>query len=207
MPKPELIFVAGCNAAGKSSFIRTRLNELGGFSVLMTDVYKSRTKELATAAIASGNSVIIETVFNDLSFRELADQARSAGYLSSLIVLFLDNVGQSKTRSSLRIMQQQGLGLTSGNVQINFNESFKNISNSFFYFDYTNFFYTGEGMLNTSVMSFHQADLLSYTASTLNYPQRFADYTFQQGFLDREAYDIIKANQDYPGTKVEPNLY
>jgi len=27
MHSPELIFVAGCNAAGKSTFIRTRLND------------------------------------------------------------------------------------------------------------------------------------------------------------------------------------
>jgi len=31
MKKPEFIMVAGCNAAGKSSFIRTRLNEMEGF--------------------------------------------------------------------------------------------------------------------------------------------------------------------------------
>jgi len=52
MKKPSLIFISGCNAAGKSTFIRTRLNELEGFEVLMTDVYKGRTKELARQAIA-----------------------------------------------------------------------------------------------------------------------------------------------------------
>jgi uridine kinase len=46
MKVPELIFVSGCNAAGKSTFIRTRLNELSGFEVIMTDVYKGRTKEI-----------------------------------------------------------------------------------------------------------------------------------------------------------------
>jgi uridine kinase len=51
MQKPQLIFVAGCNAAGKSTFIRTRLNELEDFEVLMTDVYKERTKALASEAI------------------------------------------------------------------------------------------------------------------------------------------------------------
>lgn len=35
---PELIFITGCNAAGKSTFIRTRLNELEGFEILITDV-------------------------------------------------------------------------------------------------------------------------------------------------------------------------
>ncbi len=44
MRKPELIFIVGCNAAGKSSFIRTRISELYGFEIIMTDVYKGRTK-------------------------------------------------------------------------------------------------------------------------------------------------------------------
>lgn len=73
MSKPELVLVAGCNAAGKSTFIRTRLNELESFNILMTDVYKSRTKELAKQAIAQRKNVIIETVFNDESFKDLAE--------------------------------------------------------------------------------------------------------------------------------------
>lgn len=57
MKKPELVFVAGCNAAGKSTFIRTRLNELDRFEILMTDVYKGRTKELAKKAIAERKDI------------------------------------------------------------------------------------------------------------------------------------------------------
>ena len=45
MGNPELIFIVGCNAAGKSSFIRTRLNELANFEIIMTDVSKGRSKE------------------------------------------------------------------------------------------------------------------------------------------------------------------
>ncbi|GAA3982340.1 ATP-binding protein [Mucilaginibacter dorajii] len=48
---PELIFVCGCNAAGKSTFIRTRLNELSGFEIIMTDVYRGRTKDIFRDAI------------------------------------------------------------------------------------------------------------------------------------------------------------
>ena len=207
MSKPELIFVAGCNAAGKSTFIRSRLSDLSDFEVLMTDVYKARTKSLAQQAIAQRKDVIVETVFNDASFKELADQAALAGYQSTLIVLFLDDIEQSRKRSALRLMQQSGLGISSGNVGLNFSESFKNIANSFYYFDHIIFIYTGMGEINHPVMRLERDKLTSYTANLLNYPQRFADYTFQQGFLDREAYDIIKANQDYPGTSVEPNLY
>ena len=80
---PELVFVAGCNAAGKSSFIRTRLNELADFEILMTDVYKGRTKELFFNALNSGKNIVLETVFNDESFKDLVDSANNAGYKTS----------------------------------------------------------------------------------------------------------------------------
>ena len=44
MPPLNFIFVTGCNAAGKSSLIRTRLSEFSDYEVIMTDVYKSRAK-------------------------------------------------------------------------------------------------------------------------------------------------------------------
>ncbi|TKC06061.1 hypothetical protein [Pedobacter frigoris] len=65
---PELIFVAGCNAAGKSTFIRTRLNELESFEILMTDVYKSRTKDLAKQAIDSGKDEALTEYLVALDF-------------------------------------------------------------------------------------------------------------------------------------------
>ncbi len=75
----EFIMIAGCNAAGKSTFIRSRLNELERFDILMTDVYKGRTKELVRAAITQRKNILIETVFNDESFKELGDEAKNAG--------------------------------------------------------------------------------------------------------------------------------
>jgi len=89
---PELVFVAGCNAAGKSTFIRTRLNELEDFEVLMTDVYKGRTKDLA-------------------------DYAHNAGYQTSLVVLFPDSIQQSITRVALRGVQQSGLTISGNNIE------------------------------------------------------------------------------------------
>jgi len=73
--KPEFIMVAGCNAAGKSSFIRSHLSQLEDFNVIMTDVYKGRTKEVVSDAIHKGQNVILETVFNDSSFSSLVDKA------------------------------------------------------------------------------------------------------------------------------------
>jgi hypothetical protein len=59
MPKPELLFVVGCNAAEKSTFIRTRLAQLSGYQILMKDVYKSRTKNLAELYLAEGRNIIL----------------------------------------------------------------------------------------------------------------------------------------------------
>ncbi len=194
---PELVFVAGCNAAGKSTFIRTRLNELEDFVVLMTDVYKSRTKDLARKSIDNGQDVLIETVFNDPSFRDLADYAHNAGYQTSLVVLFLDNIQQSITRVALRGIQQSGLTISGNNIRINFNESFKNIANFFFYFDRSDFVYTGEGEGNQLIMSFQNGELLKYRSNELIYPQNFAKYGFNNGRLEREIYDVIIKNKNF----------
>ncbi|RKR84975.1 putative ABC-type ATPase [Mucilaginibacter gracilis] len=197
MKKPELVFVCGCNAAGKSTFIRTRLNELVGFEVIMTDVYKSRTKELIKQAINQHQNIIVETVFNDPSFRDLIDLARNNGYLTTLIALFLDDIQESKNRVAFRGTQQSGITISGSNVQINFNESFKNIATYFFYFDQSDFIYTGVGGVNKLIMSFKKGQLLNYHATALKYPQKFASYSFQKDRLDEDAYNIIIQNLDF----------
>ncbi|TFF33573.1 zeta toxin family protein [Mucilaginibacter psychrotolerans] len=197
MAKPELIFVSGCNAAGKSTFIRTRLNELENFVVLMTDVYKGRTKEMAYQAILNGKSVLLETVFNDGSFSSIVDAARNAGYKTSLIVLFLDNPEQSFNRVASRTIKQDGLIISRGNIRINFNESFKNIAQYFFYFDRSDFIYTGESGQNELIMSFKKGELSSYRASELAYPPKFAEYSYRRERMNEEAYKIIIANKDF----------
>jgi len=202
---PELIFVAGCNAAGKSTFIRTRLNELESFEILMTDVYKARTKDLAKEAIDQGKDVLIETVFNDASFKNIADYARNAGYQTSLIVLFLDSIQQSITRVALRGIQQSGITISGTNIKINFNESFKNIANLFYYFDRSDFIYTGLGEVNQLIMSFQHDVLHRYYSNDLIYPQHFAKYSFANEKLGQDAYEIILSNKDFSeGTILNP---
>lgn len=197
MIRPELTFVAGCNAAGKSTFIRTRLNDLEGFKVLMTDVYKSRTKELCEKSIADGENVIIETVFNDQSFKNLVDLARNKQYNTSLIVLFLDSPIQSLERVSIRSSQQNGLFISGGNVKINFNESFKNVATYFFYFDRTDFIYTGIDGVNELIMSFEKGELTYYKASELEFPKKFALYSHNNNRLSKKAHDIILLNENF----------
>lgn len=197
MKKPEFIMVAGCNAAGKSSFIRTRLNEMEGFEILMTDVYKGRTKELVKDAIKVRKDILIETVFNDPSFKNLVDEARNTGYQTTLIVLFLDNLQQSIDRVAFREMQQSRIKISGSNVKINFNESFKNIATYFFYFDRSDFIYTGIGEVNQLIMSFQKGVLIAYHSNQLDYPQKFASYSLQKDRLTEPFYNIITSNKDF----------
>lgn len=198
MTRSELIFVTGCNAAGKSTFIRTRLNELSRFKIIMTDAYKGRTKEIFLQALHNKEDIILETVFNDESFKNLVDMATNANYHTALVVLFLDNVEESVDRVAIRAMQQSGLIISGSNVTMNFNESFKNISNYFFYFDTSDFIYTGVGGENLNIMHFKKGTLSSYQSNNLRYPQKFAQFSFSRGRLNEAAYKIIAANQDYP---------
>ena len=110
MTAPELTFVVGPNAAGKSSFIRTRINDLNGCEIIMIDVYKSRTKDVFSQALKAGKDIILETVFNDASFKDLVDEARNAGYHTSLIIIFLDTIQQSIDRVAFRQIAQKRAG-------------------------------------------------------------------------------------------------
>lgn len=197
MKQPELVMVAGCNAAGKSSFIRSRIAELSGFEIIMTDVYKSRTKTVFQQALRQNKDIILETVFNDASFRELADDARNAGYQTSLVVLFLDNPQQSIDRVAFRSLQQNGLTISGNNIRLNFNESFKNIATYYFYFDRSDFFYTGSNNKNLPVMRFEKSRLTEYRETGLAYPQKFAQFALQHERLNREAHQLITMNRDY----------
>jgi predicted ABC-type ATPase len=193
----ELIFVAGCNAAGKSTFIRTRMDQLEHFEILMADVYKSRTKALAKQAIESGKNVLIETVFNDESFKDLVDLANNLKFRTSLIALFLDSPQQSAKRVAYRSVQQSGITISGSNVKLNFNESFKNIAWYFFYFDHSDFIYTGDDGVNQLIMTFQKSEIQSYFSNQLEYPQKFASFSFGKGRLNQEACDVIKANKNF----------
>ncbi len=197
MVKPELVFVTGPNAAGKSSFIRTRINELEGCEIIMTDVYKGRSKQVFLQALKIKKDIVFETVFNDASFKDLIDEAHNAGYRTSLIVLFLDTVQHSLERVAFRSIEQSGLKISDGNIKINFNESFKNIAQYFFYFDQSDFIYTGVTGMNRRIMRFNRSKLIEYQANELQYPQKFAQFGHQQKRLSDESFTIISSNQTY----------
>jgi predicted ABC-type ATPase len=163
----------------------------------MTDVYKGRTKEIFQEALRQKKDIILETVFNDESFKNLVDQARNAGYHSTLIVLFLDSVEQSFDRVTIRGMQQSGITISGSNVEINFNESFKNIASYFFYFDKSDFIYTGTDGENQKIMSFQKAEIISYQSNNLQFPQSFAQFGFSKKRISENAYKIIRTNRHF----------
>lgn len=197
MEQPRFFFVAGCNAAGKSSFIRTRFNQLADFEVIMTDVYKGRSKDVCREALSNGRNVVLETPFNNESFVEFVELARKKGYYTSLIVLFLDNPQHSIERVANRVLEQNGLYISGDNIKWNFSESFKNVANYFLYFDRTDFIYTGIAGNNEQIMSFRKSEIARYKSNDLEYPQKFAHFSNSWHRLSLECRDIIFLNQDY----------
>jgi predicted ABC-type ATPase len=206
MTQPELIFVVGPNAAGKSSFIRTRINELEGCEIIMTDVYKGRSKEVFSDSLKLKKDIVVETVFNDSSFKNLVDQARSEGYHTSLIVLFLDSIQHSLERVAFRSIEQNGLMISGGNIRINFNESFKNVAQYFLYFDQTDFIYTGITGTNKHIMSFNKSTLTAYNSNDLEYPQKFAEYSFRNDRLSLDSHAIITINEDFKHPQLQKKV-
>jgi len=197
MERPDFIFVTGCNAAGKSSLIRSHLSEFPGYEVIMTDVYKGRSREVFRNAIRDAKNIILETPFNDGGFKELIDLARNAGYQTSMVVLFLKSAAQSLERVANRRALENGLYISPGNVEYNFIENFKNVAICFPYFDESHFLYTGEKGLNQLIMRFEEDRLVEYISNNLTYIQKFAEHAFRQQRLDKKDFEIIGGNNDY----------
>ena len=131
------------------------------------------------------------------------DDARNKGYYTSLVVLFLDNPQHSYARVASRSLEQNGLTISGNNIKLNFNESFKNISLYYFYFDQSDFVYTGITGQNDLMMRFKKSELTLYKASHLLYPQKFNDFAFSQQRLNDDAHRIIRQNEDYREDQLE----
>jgi predicted ABC-type ATPase len=197
MPQPEFFVITGPNAAGKSSFIRSRLNDFAGFEVIMTDVYKDRTKSIFDQAIAERKSIVFETVFNNSSFKAFIETAKRAGYKTNLIVLFLESPKQSLKRVVTRYLEQNGLEISNGNVEINFNENFKNVAFYHFYFDRADFIYTGIKGENQNVMTLAGLDIQFYQSNSYRFIEAFANFSFKNDRLSEEAHHIIIKNINF----------
>jgi len=198
MDRPILYVVTGPNAAGKSSFIRSRLNDFSAFEVIMTDVYKSRVIDVLHTALRNRKNIILETVFNDSAFVKVIEAAKAAGYETNLIVLFLNTPQQSLNRVAARFLEQNGLEISKGNVEINFNENFKNISFYHYYFDRVDFIYTGDKDNNEKVMTLKALEVEFYLSNTHHYIQMFAKFAFSKDRLSQEAFSIINRNVNFP---------
>jgi len=197
MERPELIFVTGCNAAGKSSLIRSHRGEFPDYEVIMTDVYKGRSRDVFKEGIRQRKSIILETPFNDEGFKDLVDLANNAGYKSTLITLFLRSPAQSLERVANRKALENGLHISAGNVEHNFIENLRNVSKYYAYFEESYFVYTGEVHRNQLIMRFEKERLVEYKANDLSYVQKFAEMAYHNQVLDRGELEIITANKDF----------
>jgi predicted ABC-type ATPase len=197
MVRPELLFVTGCNAAGKSSLIRSHLSEFKDYEVIMTDVYKARSRQVFSDTIRTRKNIILETPFNDEGFKDLIDQANNAGYDTTFIVLFLKSPAQSFERVAARRAFEGGLVISPGNVEHNFIENFKNVSRYFPYFHESYFIYTGERDSNELIMRFEKDKLMEYVSNDLTYVQKFAEQAYRHQRLDKHDLDIIATNKLY----------
>lgn len=198
MTKRNLYVVTGPNAAGKSSFIRSRLSDFEDFEIIMTDVYRERTKEVFYSALQNHKNIVFETVFNNSSFGKLVEDAKKAGYHTNLIVLFLNSPDQSLKRVAIRYLEQSGLDITKGNVDINFHENFKNITFYHYYFDQVDFVYTGNKDKNEKIMTLRGLELYSYRSCNHQFIKAFSKYAFRNDRLSEAAFNIISLNVDFP---------
>jgi predicted ABC-type ATPase len=196
MQRPELIFITGCNAAGKSSLIRTHLSLFPDFEVIMTDVYKARAQEVFRTVVRDRKNIILETPFNNESFGSLIDLSKNSGYQPALIVLFLKSPAHSVERVAARRNFENGLYIGSEEVEYNFIENFKNVSKYFPYFDESFFVYTGEKEKNQLIVKFQQDVLVEYKSNDFVFIQKFAEYAHQLERLNRNDLEIIAANND-----------
>lgn len=202
MNYPEFIFITGCNAAGKSSLIRTHLSDYPDYQVIMTDVYKSRSRDVFLEALKYRKDIILETPFNNENFKDFADLARDSGYQSSLVILFLNNPTESFERVAARATFENGLDIPEEEVRYNFAENFRNVGKYFLYFDSSYFIYTGIKDLNQHIMTFEKGRLLEYKANDLDYIQRFGGYAYSIDRMDKQDLDIITANNLYKSEKM-----
>ncbi|MBN9384300.1 MAG: hypothetical protein J0H74_26345 [Chitinophagaceae bacterium] len=177
--------------------IRSHLSEFPDYEVIMTDVYKGRSREVFGNTIKSKKSVILETPFNDENFKDLIDLAKNANYQSSLIVLFLKSPAQSLERVANRRALENGLHISAGNVEHNFIENFKNVAKYFQYFDESYFLYTGEVGRNHLIMKYEKTRLAEYKSNDLIYIQKFAEQAYRNQCLDKHEFEIIATNMDF----------
>jgi len=70
-------------------------------------------------ALSNGQNIIIETVFNDASFKDRVDMARQKDYHTSMIALFLDTPQHSIDRVASRSIEENGLFISGDLVKSN----------------------------------------------------------------------------------------
>ncbi|NRF39681.1 hypothetical protein [Pedobacter foliorum] len=194
--KPELIIVSGCNAAGKSTFIRSRINQLEDYQIIMPDAFRENTYPILRQSILAAKHIILENILSDTNIFPLIDLAIQKGYNLTLFQLFIESPSASLERVGLRRIEENGLNITKEEVKLNFDLNFKNLANCYYYFNNAHFIHTGIKHENELIMSFEKGVLIDYKQNPLSYIQYFNEYVRSIG-KDISGYEIIKVNKDY----------
>lgn len=173
------------------------MSEYPEFQVIMTDVYKSRSREVFIESMKDQKDIILETPFNNENFKDFADLAKGSGYRTYLVVLFLNSPSESFDRVAARHAFEGGLDIPKEEVSYNFTENMKNVAKYYFYFDEAVFIYTGQTRLNQHVMTFTEGRLVEYKPSDLDYIQRFAGYAHSIDRMESRDREIIAMNAPF----------
>lgn len=194
--KPELIIVSGCNAAGKSTFIRSRINQFEDYQIIMPDVFKQNTYPMLKQSILATKHIVLENILSDTNIFPLIDLAIQKDYNLTLFQLFITSPSASLERVGLRRIEENGLNISKEEVKINFDLNFKNLANCYYYFNQAHFIHTGIKHENELIMSFEKGILSHYKHNSFSYIQYFNDYSRSIG-KDINGYEIIKQNENY----------
>ena len=192
----SLIIVSGCNAAGKSTFIRSRINQFENYCIIMPDVYKSGTYTVFQDALGRNDNIVLENILRDDEVFLMLKKAKEKKYNITLFQLFIKSPSFSLERVSFRAINENGSSIEKLAVQMNFDVNFKNLANSYYLFDTAYFLHTGTINQNQLIVTFKNGKLVEYKSNELSWIQYFADYVVSIG-KDLENFDRIKINKDF----------
>lgn len=194
--KKSLIIVSGCNAAGKSTFIRSRINQFENYCIIMPDVYRSGTYPVFQEALDRNENIVLENILRDEEVFLMINKAKEKNYNITLFQLFIKSPSLSLYRVSFRAINENGSPIEKIAVQMNFDANFKNLANSYYLFDTAYFLHTGIINQNQLIATFKKGTLVEYKHNDLSWIQYFSEYVVSIG-KDLENFGRIKINKDF----------
>jgi len=197
----SLIIVSGCNAAGKSTFIRSRISQFENYCIIMPDVYKSGTYSKFQDAIDRNENIVLENILRDDEVFLMLKKAKKQKYTITLFQLFIKPPSFSMERVSFWSINENGSNIDKFAVQMNFETNFKNVANAYYLFDNAYFLHTGTINENQLIVKFENGILVEYYNNELSWIQYFSDYVISIG-KNLDNFERIKHNKDFNSKSV-----